>query len=211
MIAIILFLALPTVSQANKLEETLNEIQKNYEKVETFSAKFTQKAYVKMIGKSQKSSGSVLIKKPGKMRWSYRNPDPQLIVSNDKMLWFYAPEEGQVSQIPMNDVYSSNAPALFLSGKGKLAESFSALKMDESEGEVALTLIPNEEDHSLTRLILFANHKTFQIIGASVYDKMGNKTEIRFKDIQVNLELPETAFKFKKPEGAELLDFTNAP
>ncbi len=210
-LSLIILFSIPGLSQANRQDEALAEIQKHYERVETFSAKFTQKAYVKMLGKSQKSIGTVLIKKPGKMRWSYRNPDPQLLVSNNKMLWFYAPEEDQVSQMPMDDVYSSNAPALFLSGKGKLAESFTAQKVDEENGEITLTLVPIKEDHSLTQLLLYADNKTFQITGASVYDKLGNRTEIRFKDIQINLEIPDKTFQFKKPPEAEWLDLKNTP
>ena len=211
LIFLIALISFPKLSLANELNETLLAIQKHYESVETFSAKFTQKAYVKMLGKSQTSEGTVLIKKPGKMRWVYKNPDPQLIVSNNKMLWFYAPEEGQVAQIPMDDVYSSNAPALFLSGKGKIAESFSATKIDEKNDEIILTLVPLEVDHSLTQLLLYANNKSFQITGASVYDKLGNRTEIRFKDIQINLEIPEKTFQFIKPPEAEWLDFTTTP
>jgi outer membrane lipoprotein-sorting protein len=44
-----------------------------------------------------------------------------------------------------------------------------------------------------------------------VYDKLGNRTEIRFKDIQINLEIPEKTFQFIKPPEAEWLNFTTTP
>ncbi|QPJ66378.1 MAG: outer membrane lipoprotein chaperone LolA [Candidatus Nitrohelix vancouverensis] len=188
---------------------TMEAIQKQYELVKTFSAEFSQKSYVKMMGKAQQSSGTVVIKKPGKMKWVYNAPDPQVLISNDKTLWLYVPEEGQVSQMPVENVYSSNAPALFLSGKGKLMESFKTTGIKKIDRELVVSMVPKQEDHSLTRLALYADNKSFQITGATVYDKLGNQTEIRFTKIQINLDVPEATFQFVKPQGAELLDFTN--
>jgi outer membrane lipoprotein-sorting protein len=41
-----------------------------------------------------------------------------------------------------------------------------------------------------------------------VYDKLGNKTEIRFSNIKTNREIPETTFQFQAPTNVEVLDYT---
>ena len=60
----------------------VDAIQKQYDATDTFQARFIQKSYLKILGQSQKAEGSVSIKKPGKMKWEYKAPDHQVLVSN---------------------------------------------------------------------------------------------------------------------------------
>ena len=41
-----------------------------------------------------------------------------------------------------------------------------------------------------------------------VYDRIGNVTEIRFRAIRTNEEIPESVFNFEVPAGVEVQDFT---
>ena len=193
---------------ASDEQEALDAIQKQYDSVNTFTAKFLQKSYVKTMDQALKAKGEVQIKKPGKMKWVYNAPDPQVLVSNDKILWLYVPNEKQVTKVPLSSIYSSNTPALFLAGKGKLTDTFNVVKVSREKNWIAVVLTPLEEDNSLDRLVLLADNKSYQIVGSSVYDKLGNKTEIIFSDIQVNLNIPEETFRFEIPENVELLDYS---
>lgn len=197
-----------TNSWAGEEQKALDAIQKQYESVGTFTAKFLQKSYVKTMNQALEAKGDVLIKKPGKMKWIYNAPDPQVLVSNNKVLWLYIPNEMQVTKAPLDSIYSSNTPALFLAGKGKLSDTFNVVKVSKENDLIVVDLVPIEEDNSLDRLVLFADNKNYQIVGSSVYDKLGNKTEIQFSDIKVNVKIPESAFRFKIPQDVELLDYT---
>ncbi|MDA0692236.1 MAG: outer membrane lipoprotein chaperone LolA [Nitrospinae bacterium] len=195
-------------SWAGEEQTALDAIQKQYESVNTFTAKFLQKSYVKTMNQALEAKGDVLIKKPGKMKWIYNAPDPQVLVSDNKVLWLYIPDEKQVTKAPLDSIYSSNTPALFLAGKGKLSDTFNVVKVSKENNLILVDLIPIEEDNSLDRLVLFADNKNYQIVGSSVYDKLGNKTEIQFSDIKVNVKIPEETFRFKIPQDVELLDYT---
>ena len=69
----------------------LDAVQKKYEQTRSFKAKFIQKSYLKIMGQSQEAKGEVSIQKPGKMKWDYLAPDPQILISNDEALWLYLP------------------------------------------------------------------------------------------------------------------------
>ena len=194
---------------ASEEQEALDAIQKQYESVKTITARFVQKSYVKTMNQTLEARGKVQIKKPGKMKWVYNAPEPQVLVSNEKILWLYIPDEGQVTKVPVESIYSSNTPALFLAGKGKLTDSFDVIKVSKEKGLITVVLIPKEEDNAVDRLVLVANSKSYQIVGSTVYDKLGNKTEIIFSDIRVNEKIPESTFQFEVPEGVELLDYTS--
>ncbi len=194
---------------ASEEQEALDAIQKQYESVKTITARFVQKSYVKTMNQTLEARGKVQIKKPGKMKWVYNAPEPQVLVSNEKILWLYIPDEKQVTKVPVESIYSSNTPALFLAGKGKLTDSFDVMKVSKEKGLITVVLIPKEEDNAVDRLVLVANSKSYQIVGSTVYDKLGNKTEIIFSDIRVNEKIPESTFQFEVPEGVELLDYTS--
>lgn len=211
---ITLFLILSWPAPAWTVSEeqaSIDAIQKRYESVLTFKALFEQKAFVKVMNRAEVTRGEVQIKKPGKMKWVYDAPERQVLITNQKTLWLYIPEEEQVTKMPVESVYSSNTPALFLAGQGKLTDSFNVAQVLREPGEIVVTLIPREEASNLSRLVLRADKKNYQIIGSSVYDKLGNKTDIHFRDIRINEEIAEQVFDFQVPAGVEVQDFTPAP
>ena len=205
-------LALPgTLFSETSEQQALDAIQRQYEKVSTFEADFTQRSYVKMMNQTQSIKGTVKIKKPGKMKWVYGAPDTQILISDGKNLWLYVPEEEQATKVPVESIYSSNTPALFLAGKGKLTRSFNVESVSQENQNILVTLVPKNEDQGLARLILHADKKNYQITGSTVYDKLGNKTEIRFSRIRINREILEEQFQLRTPPGVEILDYTQTP
>jgi outer membrane lipoprotein carrier protein len=208
-IVLIFTLLSVNLSQAKTLEQhALDAVQMNYEKVLTYEANFTQKSYIKMMDKTQDVKGTVSIKKPGKMKWTYGAPDIQILISNGSTLWLYVPDEEQATKVPIESIYSSNTPALFLAGKGKLTQTFNVENVNLDKDPISITLTPKANDQALTRLQLLANKKNYQIIGSTVYDKLGNKTEIRFSNIKTNRDIPDKTFQFQAPANVEVLDYT---
>jgi outer membrane lipoprotein carrier protein len=187
----------------------VDAIQKQYDTTDTFQARFIQKSYLKILGQSQKAEGSVSIKKPGKMKWDYKAPDRQILVSNDQGLWLYLPDEKQVTKMKVQNIYSSNTPALFLAGRGKLTKSFTIGKVTEESGLYVVELIPRDKAQNLSKMVLLANKKNYQITGSRVYDNLGNKTEMLFSNIRTNPSLEKKLFQFEVPKGVELIDLTS--
>ena len=198
-------------SAINSEQTIVNAIQKNYQSVRTFQAEFEQKSFVNMINRTEIAQGNVQIKKPGKMKWVYNDPDPQVLISNQKNLWLYSLEDKQATKMPVESVYSSNTPALFLAGEGTLTNIFNVTEVITGKNIYTVTLSPKEAKSDLNRLILRANKNNYQIIGVTVYDDLGNKTQIKFKNIRINEQIAESIFDFKVPAGVEIQDFTPNP
>ena len=198
-------------SAINSEQTIVNAIQKNYQSVRTFQAEFEQKSFVNMINRTEIAQGNVQIKKPGKMKWVYNDPDPQVLISNQKNLWLYSLEDKQATKMPVESVYSSNTPALFLAGEGILTNIFNVTEVITGKNIYTVALSPKEAKSDLNRLILRANKNNYQIIGVTVYDDLGNKTQIKFKNIRINEQIAESIFDFKVPAGVEIQDFTPNP
>lgn len=187
----------------------VDAIQKRYDATDTFKARFVQKSYLKMLDQSQTAKGVVFIKKPGKMRWVYNAPDRQILVTNDQALWLYLPDEKQVTKMNVKGIYSSNTPALFLAGRGKLTKTFAIGKVTEEDGLYLAELIPRDKSQSLSKMVLLADKKNFQIVGSRVYDNLGNNTEMIFSNIITNPRLNPDLFQFEVPKGVELIDLSS--
>jgi len=74
------------------VDAAVEAIQKQYESVSDLGAAFVQTARSVTLGGAGRtgadtSRGTVVFAKPGKMRWSYEEPEPSLVVSDGKTLW----------------------------------------------------------------------------------------------------------------------------
>jgi len=147
----ILYWHVPAWALSDELA-TVKAIQQNYDSVLTLKANFEQKAFVKMLNRTEVTRGTVQIKKPGKMKWVYSSPDPQVLISNQKNLWLYTPEEEQVTKMPIESVYSSNTPALFLAGQGILTDIFNIVRVLTEKDKFVAVFTPKEVESSLSRL-----------------------------------------------------------
>ncbi len=206
--SVCIWMAVSTTAFALSPDETVSAVQKRYDATTSLKANFIQKSYLKVMGQSQVAKGSVIIKKPGRMKWDYSAPDPQLLISDEDYLWLYLPDDKQATRMKIESVYSSNTPALFLAGKGKLTQTFNVGQVLEQETSYKITLFPKEAEQNIDHLVIVADKKNFQILGSSVYDKLGNHTEMRFTDIQTNPTLNDSLFLFKAPTGVEIIDFS---
>lgn len=206
---VLLFGAISTQAVlADDNQKIIDAIQNRYDASHTFKATFIQRSYLKVMDQTQQAKGEVFIKKPGKMKWTYSAPDPQVLVSDSNSLWLYLPEEEQVTKMLVENIYSTNTPALFLSGEGKLTEAFNVENVITENQKTIVELIPKKEEQNLSKLVLYTDKNNFQIIGSRVYDKLGNTTEMFFTDIEDNPAIADTMFQFEVPPGVELIDLS---
>ena len=78
-----------------ELQQLVQRLQQRYETASDYRAKFTQKYIYAATGRERSSSGEVLVKKPGRMRWNYAAPEPQMYLASEGTLWVYEPEAKQ--------------------------------------------------------------------------------------------------------------------
>src|SRR3989304_7438086 len=121
-IALALVLALlPASLGAQSLEDVVVGVEGAYARLADLRADFTQQAFNKSLGQTIKAEGTVYLKRPGKMRWEYRAPSPQQIVSDGRSLWVYTPDLNQVNVGEAPRALAGPA-GRFLAGPGKGSE-----------------------------------------------------------------------------------------
>lgn len=185
----------------------IDKVQNRYEQTRELEATFTQTATLRTLNETQTSSGKVYIKKPGKMRWDYQEPEEQVILLKDDFVRVYTPEFNQLVEQPITNLYRAKTPTAFLVGQAKLKELFwvnvEAIDGDKKEATWRLVLRPREENPQLKELQLEVDPLTYDINRSVIIDHFGNTTDIRYINIRVNQGLDEGIFVLKLPPNVE--------
>ena len=183
------------------------EVDAHYNHLRTLQANFTE--IYSGSGISREESGTLWLKRPGKMRWNYEKPRQKLFVSDGKMAWFYVPGEQQARRTPMKKLEDLRSPLAYLLGKTKLRKEFDALSLapDASAwhpGNVVLRGIPKFMEGINQVLLEIAPGGN--IVRLVVDGADGSTTEYRFEDQKENLEIADRQFQFTPPPGVQVIE-----
>src|SRR5262249_13187197 len=76
-----------TRQQVN-LSALIDGLQNKYARMQGLAADFTQ-FYAGADGRTARESGRLKLKRPGKARWEYTDPERKLFISDGKNIFFY--------------------------------------------------------------------------------------------------------------------------
>jgi outer membrane lipoprotein carrier protein len=183
-------------------------LQARYESIRDFSADFTHAYEGGVLRKRVTERGTVLIKKPGMMRWTYTSPERKEFVSDGRKLYSYIPQDKQVfvSSVPTEN--SASTPALFLSGKGNMTADFSASYADVPEAQpdvYALKLDPRRKQQDYEWLILVVDRESLQLRQLVTIDQQGGRSVFTFTNFKENVGLRDAQFTFQIPRGVDVI------
>ncbi len=188
----------------------INKVEARYAEVKTLRARFEQKVYDAATGQTLASRGTVLLKKPRRMLWEYTEPEPQTILADGKNLYFHVPADRQVTVQPLENLLTSRSPALFLAGGTPLRENFRITvvpRPDDSKiDEASLLLEPKERSLTVTRITIRVRREDYTITSFTLDDWTGNRSEVAFTDMEVNVPVADKAFSFTRPKGTEVIE-----
>jgi outer membrane lipoprotein carrier protein len=189
--------------------EVAAALQTRYDAVEDFSAAFSHTYEGGLLRTAASERGTVLIKKPGKMRWTYSTPEHKIFVSDGRRMYSYVPADKQVvvNDVPVGD--EAGAPILFLAGRGNLTRDFDVEYADDAwlteDGDVALELIPKASDPSYDALILVIDARSLQIRRLATLDTQGGTSTLAFTNVRENLGIADSSFTFEIPRGVDVI------
>jgi len=181
-------------------------LQRKYDTIRDFSTDFVHTHECGVLKRKREERGTLLVKKPGKMRWNYRPPDEKVFVSDGVRLIQYFPEENRalVSGAPDND----QAAVLFLAGRGSLTRDFTvSFGAADAAGSWTLRLEPKRPQPEYDWLEITAARGTYVLQSLTVAEKQGSRSTFVFTNFKENPGLADKTFAFSIPRGAEI---TNA-
>ncbi|MBI5491894.1 MAG: outer membrane lipoprotein chaperone LolA [Deltaproteobacteria bacterium] len=202
---LISFLLLPALGAAEGMDKdkAVSSLQHAYEKITSIEADFTQEAFTKSLGRAQTSEGRVYFKKPGKMRWTYKKPSNDEIVSDGRTIWLFQGDLNQVIEKPVEEAASLAAD--FLSGIGDLKKDFDIDSSTGTKDGFRIVLRPKAQQPNVKKITLEVNGETLLVEKTIVEDLFGNETRVMLRNMKVNPPLKDSLFEFTPPRGSSIV------
>ncbi len=197
-----------TASWTQDVKGLAAAVDAHYNHLRTLQAEFTE--LYRGSGMERTESGTLWLKKPGKMRWEYRSPKEKLFVSDGKDAWFYVPADRQARKESAKKLDDVRSPLAFLLGKSRLEKELKGLSLAPDvqplqTGNVVLRGVPEALSDRVTEIVLevTAEHRIARIV---VQDLDGASTEYRFANQKEDGAVEDSRFAFKPPAGTEVAE-----
>ena len=180
-------------------------LQKKYDAIKDFTADFVHDSEGGLLRKRQTERGVVQVKKPGKMRWDYKAPEPKVFVSDGRRIYLHVPADNQVIVSPVPEQDQATTAVMFLVGKGNLTRDFTVSYAEGREPDTyALRLQPKLPERDYDWLQIVVDRRTLQIRSLSAADSQGGRSTFQFSNFKENVGLSDKTFTFKIPRGADV-------
>jgi outer membrane lipoprotein carrier protein len=202
---LLLFCALGATSGA--LSQTATEIaarvDHHYNSLHSLRVDFVQEYHG--LGQNLRESGILLLKKPGRMKWTYSQPQGKLFVLDGHNAYFYAPGQTEVQRVPAKKLDDLRSPLRFLLGHTELAKELSSLTLTPQGTNYDLSGVPKNMQQRVASL-RFTVSGDGTILGIRVEEVDGSVSTFTFTGEVPNPPSSDSDFVFHAPPGTEIVD-----
>ena len=199
--------AISAAAPAPDVHAVAQAVDERYNHLRSLEAEFVE--IYRGAGMERTESGTVWLKKTGKMRWEYRSPREKLFLSDGKDAWFYVPGERQVRRTAVKKLEDLRSPLAFLLGKTKLEKELQGLSFAPdvaplAAGDVVLRGVPKSLAERVGQVLLEITPEHW--IGRIIIEEVdGSVTEYRFSNQRENVVVADQRFRFVVPDGVEVI------
>ncbi|MHB1022868.1 MAG: LolA family protein [Acidobacteriaceae bacterium] len=200
----IAFLANAKVSaQTLTAKELAARVDSHYNHLKSLQTHFVEQ--YEGMGIQRTESGTLLLKKPGRMRWNYDEPAGKLFLLDGHSAYSYTPGDAQAQRVPAKQLDDLRSPLRFLLGHTKLEKELTGLTLTPIADGFRLSGVPVGMEQRVRSLSLDVTAEG--IIQAMRMEEIdGATTDFRFSDIKENLPTRDSDFVFTPPAGVGVVE-----
>ena len=185
-------------------KELAARVDKHYNELRSLRANFSES--YQGLGIVRAERGTLLLAKPGRMKWEYSSPSGKLFVLDGRFAWFYAVGDPQVQRVPAKELDDLRSPLRLLLGHTELEKELNGLTMaGAGNGSFTLSGQPKGEENRVARITLTVTGDG-TITGIEIQETDGAETRFSFTKQEPNVDLPATTFHFTPPAGVPIVD-----
>src|SRR5689334_23800923 len=189
------------------VKDTARTVDEHYNQLKTLKSDFTE--IYESPGFSRTESGTLWLKKPGKMRWEYRQPREKLFLSDSQTAYFYVPGDRQARKTSVRKLDDIRSPLRYLLGKTKLEKELDGLSFAPDvqplePGDVVMRGVPKalKDRVSDTLIEVSPAHRIVRIV---IQELDGTKTDFRFSRFEEDIPVQDSLFRFNPPPDVETI------
>jgi outer membrane lipoprotein carrier protein len=196
--------------------DTTTPLDRYFDGLSTLRATFTQNVKDAKGKDVDRSSGTLVVARPGKFRWEVSGKPggetgSQLLVADGRNVWFFDKDLEQVTVKPADAVLSST-PAMLLSGATNLRESFTLTPAGTRDGLEWVLVEPRRPEADFRRALFgFSPSKSSPGTGNEtlrkmiIDDRLGQTATIEFSNVTRNARVAPEEVSFTPPAGADVI------
>jgi outer membrane lipoprotein carrier protein len=206
--AISILLAAVTICSAQQpslsAHDLAQRVDRHYNQLHSLKAGFTET--YEGLGIKRTESGTLLLLKPGRMKWDYSSPAGKVFLLDGKFALFYARGDSQVQRIPASELDDLRSPLRFLLGHTELEKEMNSLALAGApNGQFILTGQPKGQEKRVNHLTLTVTAEG-AITAIEIEEADGALTRFAFTGEQPNVQVPAETFHFTPPPGVPVVD-----
>ncbi len=205
-LAAVLFLAANLSAQQSlpSVHELAQRVDRHYDQLQSLKSGFSES--YSGLGMTKTESGTLYLRKPGRMMWKYSSPQGKIFLLDGKFAWFYTQGDAQVQRIPASELDDLRSPLRFLLGHTQLEKELTGLTLAPAPKDCfTLSGQPKGQEKRVTRVALTVTRDGW-INGIEVDEADGAITQFTFTDEQPNAQIPAETFRFAPPAGVPVVD-----
>ena len=157
------------------------------------------------MGMDREAHGTLLLRKPGKMHWTYSDPAGKTFLLDGKYAWFYSPGDAQVERVAATQLDDLRSPLRFLLGHTQLQKELEGLTLSSTADGLELSGVPKGMQNKVAKIVLGVSADGI-IHSMSITETDGAETAFTFRDSQANAPAPDAEFVFHPPAGIPVVD-----
>jgi outer membrane lipoprotein carrier protein len=185
-------------------QELAHRVDRHYDRLHSLKAGFTEN--YAGLGMQRTESGTLLLVKPGRMKWQYSSPPGKIFLLDGKYAWFYTKGDAQVQRIPAKELDDLRSPLRFLLGHTNLEKEIANLTVAAApNGGFTLTGQPRGQEKRVTRLTLTVT-AAGAITAIEIEEPDGALTRFTFTGEEPDAAISPQTFQFTPPPGVPVVD-----
>lgn len=155
--------------------------------------------------RSRTSTGSFEFSRPNRFRFDYRKPFAQTIVADGRTLWLHDIDLNQVTARTQAQVLASTPAALIAAAPdlSSLRRDFELANAPDRDGLQWVLATPKVKEGQLTSVKVGFRGGELSVL--EILDSFGQLSVMKFDRLQLNVPVPDGAFEFKPPQGADVV------
>jgi outer membrane lipoprotein carrier protein len=178
-------------------------VDHHYNSLKSLQVEFSQQ-YAGM-GMNRHESGTLLMKKPGRMRWTYAKPAGKLFVLDGKFAYFYAPGDSQIQRVPAKQLDDLRSPLRFLLGHSQIAKEIANLTATPGNSGFVLSGVPKGMEKRVEEMNLEVTPDGV-IHSINIKEADGAETTFTLTGEKSNAPAPDSEFVFQAPKGVPVVE-----
>ncbi|MFC6644045.1 outer membrane lipoprotein carrier protein LolA [Granulicella cerasi] len=202
--ALLIAAPLALAAQTPSTKDLASRVNAHYNHLQSLETRYTER--YRGMGIDRTETGTLLLRKPGRMRWSYDSPKGKLFVVDGKYAISWTPGDSQADRIPVKKLDDLHTPLRFLLGHTELEKEFASLTLAPlGGGQFTLSGAPRGMENKVRAIILTVTADG-TIHAMRIEELDGAITEFAFTNLRENVPTKPEDFTFDPPAGVSIVD-----